>query len=79
MRGILDLAKEVLRLPASVGVPEDSDLVGGTSTSDPIYAGVIGAIILAHKYGGAKHRIKFNLAFGGFFGSLKALFSKIIP
>lgn len=63
MRGILDLAKEILRLPASVGVPEDSDLVGGTSTSDPIYAGVIGTIILAQKYGGNKHRLKFNLAF----------------
>lgn len=79
MKGALDLAKEVLRLPASIGVPEDSDHISGTSIGDPVFAGIIGTIMLAQRYGIRGNAFKLNLSLGGFWGSVKNVFSKIIP
>lgn len=79
MRGLVDLARDYLRLPANMGTPENIDGVSGTSMSDPVYASVIGNLLLIQKYGTAKKPFKVNISFGGIFGSLKNIFKKIIP
>lgn len=50
MRGVVDLAKEVLRLPASIGIPNQNENVGGASIVDPVYASVIGTLLLSQHY-----------------------------
>ncbi len=79
MRGIVDLAKESFRLPSTVGIPEDSELISGTSVGDPVYAGVIGTLLLSQRYGTHRGRLRLNLSVGGFWNSLKNLFSKLVP
>ena len=79
MRGLADLARDYLRLPACIGVANEVDGVSGTSLSDPIYTSVIGTLLLAQKYGTAKKPFKINLSVGNLFRSLKNLFKKIIP
>ncbi len=79
MRNLADLARDYLRLPACIGVPEQVDGISGTSISDPIYTSVVGILLLAQKYGTAKKAFKVNISFGGAFKSLKKLFKKIIP
>lgn len=80
MRGLADLARDYLRLPASIGVPEQVDGgISGTSMSDPTYTAVIGTLLLAQKYGTAKRPFKLNFSLGNSFGSLKNIFKKLIP
>jgi len=79
MRGLVDLARDYLRLPACIGVPEEIDGVSGTSISDPIYTAVVGTLLLAQKYGAARKQFKINFSFGSALTSLKNLFKKIIP
>ncbi len=62
MRGLVDLAREYMRLPASVGIPENIDGVSGTSISDPIYSSVIGNLLLMQKYGTAKKPFKLHFS-----------------
>lgn len=64
MNGLLDLARSYLRLPASIGVPENIDGVTGTSMSDPIYSSVIGTLVLIQKYGTIKRPFKVNFSLG---------------
>lgn len=78
-RDVNDLAKEVLRLPSMIGTPEDSDFISGTSIGDPIFAGIIGTLLLSQKYGVSRSGFKMNLSFGGFFGSIKNALKKIMP
>ena len=78
-RDINELAKEVLRLPSMIGTPEDSDFISGTSIGDPIFAGIIGTLLLSQKYGVARSGFKFNLSLDGFFGSIKNALKKIMP
>lgn len=63
MRGLVDLARSYLRLPACIGVPEEIDGVSGTSMSDPVYTAVIGTLVLAGKYGATRKQFKLNLSF----------------
>ncbi len=79
MRGLVDLARTYMRLPASIGVPDAIDGVRGTSISDPIYSSVVGNLLLIQKYGTAKRPFKMNVSLGGVFSSLKNIFKKIIP
>jgi cell division protein FtsA len=79
MRGLADLARSYLRLPASIGVPDEVEWVSGTSIADPIYTSVVGTLLLAEKYGTARRPFKMNLSFNGMFSSLKNIFKKIIP
>ncbi|MDD2515967.1 MAG: cell division protein FtsA [Candidatus Gracilibacteria bacterium] len=79
MKGLLDLSREVLKLPATIGVPEDSDYIAGTSVADPAFASVIGTVLLAQKYGVGKGSLKLNFSPGSFLKSIKNLFSKIVP
>lgn len=78
-RDVNELAKEVLRLPSMIGTPEDSDFISGTSIGDPIFAGIIGTLLLSQKYGVARSGFKLNLSLGGFFGSIKNALKKIMP
>lgn len=79
MKGLVDLAKEVLRLPTSIGIPDDGDHISGTSLGDPQYAGIVGTLLLSQKYSPTRSRFKFNLSTNGFFASLKKLIHKILP
>ena len=79
MRGLIDLSKEVLRLPSIIGVPEDSDHISGTSICDPQYAGIVGTLLLSQKYSSHRPKFKLRLNLGGFVTSLKALIKKILP
>ena len=78
-RDLNDLAKEVLRLPSMIGTPDDSDFISGTSIGDPIFAGIIGTLLLSQKYGVVRSGFKMNLSLGGFFGSIKNALKKIMP
>jgi cell division protein FtsA len=49
MRGLADRAREYLRLPASIGVPEQVEWISGTSIADPIYTSVVGTLLFSHK------------------------------
>ncbi|MBP9812378.1 cell division protein FtsA [Candidatus Gracilibacteria bacterium] len=79
MRGLADRAREYLRLPASIGVPEQVEGISGTSIADPIYTSVVGTLLLAQKYGTAKKPFKFTFSPGKSMSSLKALFKKFMP
>lgn len=79
MRGLVDLARTYMRLPASIGLPDSVEWVRGTSISDPIYSSVVGNLLLIQKYGTAKRPFKVNFSIGGIFGSLKNIFKKIMP
>jgi cell division protein FtsA len=79
MRWLVDLARTYMRLPASIGVPDQVEWVSGTSISDPIYSSVVGNLLLIQKYGTAKRPFKVNFSLGSAFGSLKSIFKKIMP
>lgn len=79
MRGLVDLTREYLRLPACIGVPDEVDGISGTSISDPIYTSAVGTLLLAQKYGTARKPFKIQVSFGGLFVSMKNLFKKLIP
>lgn len=79
MRNLVELAKEILRLPSAIGVPEDSDHISGTSIGDPQYAGIVGTLLLSQKFSSGKSRLKLNISLGGFLHSVKKLFQKILP
>lgn len=79
MHGLVDLAREYLRLPANIGIPENVEWVAGTSIADPIYASSIGTLLLVGKYGNIKQPFKVQFSLGGISSSLKHLFKKIMP
>ncbi len=79
MHGLVDLARDYLRLPANIGVPENVEWVVGTSIADPIYSASIGILLLVQKYGNIKQSLKVQFSFDGIMGSLKHLFKKIMP
>jgi hypothetical protein len=79
MRGLVDLARTYMRLPASIGVPDQVEWVSGTSIADPIYSSVVGNLLLIQKYGTAKRPFKVNFSLGNTFASLKNIFKKMIP
>ena len=79
MRGLTELARDYLRLPASIGVANSVDGITGTSIADPIYSSVIGVLLLAQKYGTAKRPFKVNFSISNIFGSFKNLIKKAMP
>jgi cell division protein FtsA len=79
MRGLVELARDYLRLPASVGVPESIDGVSGTSLSDPIYSSVIGNLLLMQKYGTARRPFKINFSPSNLLESLRNFVKRMIP
>lgn len=79
MHGLVDLAREYLRLPANIWVAENVEWVAGTSIADPIYSASIGTLLLVGKYGSIKQSFKVQFSLGGITSSLKHLFKKIMP
>lgn len=79
MRGLVELARNYMRLPASIGVPDGADGITGTSISDPIYSSSVGILMLIQKYGTAKRPFKVNFSLGNAWNSLRNIFKKIIP
>jgi cell division protein FtsA len=79
MRWLVELAREYMRLPASVGIPENIDGISWTSMSDPIYSAVIGNLLLMQKYGTAKRPFKIHFSPWNLLASLKNFMKKMIP
>lgn len=75
--GLVDLAKEVLRLPIFIGLPVEKESLTETSISDPVFAAVIGNMIFANKY--SVGNVPFSLNITGMFQSIVKVFKKILP
>ncbi len=74
---LLELTKEVLRLPAFVGIPVEKESLTETSISDPVFSWVIWSMILANKYSSGNKSFSINIS--GFFTSIVKVFKKILP
>lgn len=77
IKNLIPFAKNVLRLPVFIGLPMEKQSVVETSMSDPVFAGVVGSLILGNKYSNGKMTFRLNL--GGFFASIMKIFKKLIP
>ncbi len=73
----IELTKEILRLPAFIWIPVEKDSLNDTTISDPVFASVIGSLILANKYSSVSSWISIN--FSWIFGSIMKVFKKMIP
>lgn len=79
MRGLVPLVKSQLRLPSSVGVPEEHEYISGTSIADPLFASAVGTLLLVDRYGQEHGRFKWNFSFGSLGKTLKNAFKFLIP
>lgn len=75
--GLIDIAKDILRLPVFIGIPVEKDSLTETSISDPVFASVIGNMVFANKY--SVGNIPFSLNITGMFDSIVKVFKKILP
>lgn len=75
--GVIEIAKDVLRLPVFIGIPVEKESLSDTSISDPVFAAVIGNMIFAHKY--SSGGMPFSLNLSGIFSSIVKVFKKILP
>jgi cell division protein FtsA len=76
-RWVIDTAKEILRLPCFIGTPVEKDSISDTTISDPVFAWVIGSLILANRYSWTP--VGFSLNFWSMFGSVVKVIKKILP
>ncbi|MCP4523420.1 MAG: cell division protein FtsA [Candidatus Gracilibacteria bacterium] len=77
IRGFVDLGKKSLKLPVFIGVPVSNDDLADASISDPVFASVIGTMILSNKYSVPSKMFSLNI--GGFFESIIHTLKKLIP
>ncbi len=75
--GLVEVAKDILRLPVFIGLPVEKESLSDTSISDPVFASVIGSMIFANKY--SSENMPFSLNIGGMFSSIVKVFKKILP
>lgn len=78
-RGLTDLTRSYMRLPANIGVPDMVESISGTSMSDPMYTSVIGNMLLIQKYGTSKRPFKIQFSFKNLYQSLRNFLKKIFP
>lgn len=78
-KNLIELAKAELRLPCSIGLPEDHEFITGTSVSDPTYAGAVGTLLLLGKYGMTQSGFNFRRSVGNMGQSMNKLFKKLLP
>lgn len=79
-RNLIDLAKSELRLPCTIGFPEDQEFVTGTSVSDPGFASAVGALLLSQRSGGfGRGRMSLGAGLGGVKESAKKFFKFLLP
>ena len=76
-QGLVELAKTALRLPVFIGLPVEKEALTETSISDPVFAPVVGTLILGNKYSFRGSPLNLNLS--GFFDSIMKVFKKILP
>ncbi len=76
-RWLIELTKEILRLPVFIWVPVEKNSVTDTTISDPVFASVIWTLILANKYSAWPSGVSIN--FSWMFHSVMKIFKKIIP
>jgi len=74
---LVETAKKILRLPVFIGLPVEKEALSETSISDPVFAGVVGNLILWNRYGVKSSPLNIN--FGGMFDSIIKVFKKILP
>lgn len=73
----LDSAKENLKLPSFIGIPASNDDISETFINDPLYAAVIGTLILWNKYN--IETPGFSLNVWWFFSSILKALKKLLP
>lgn len=74
-RWFIELTKDVLKLPAFVWVPVEKESLTDTSISDPVFASVVGTLVLANKYSNISTWMSIN--FFWIFNSIAKVFKKI--
>lgn len=77
IKGFVDLWKTSLRLPVFIGLPVSQDDFTDASISDPVFASVIGTMILANKYSMPWKIFSMNIWW--FFESIINTFKKLLP
>ena len=77
IKWLLELAKEVLRLPAVVWVPIEKDWLWETSISDPSFSSIIWTMILARKFSLSSLWISFDIKW--MFDSIVRIIKKMLP
>jgi len=73
---LIELSKDILKLPSFVWVPSINDELVEKSISDPAYSSIIWNMILANKYGENHYKIGFNFAW--IIDSIKRLLKKVM-
>ena len=76
-KGLIELSKDILKLPSFIWVPTINDELVDKSINDPSYVAIIWNMILANKYWEDTH--SFRIDFSWFIESLKKLYKKIMP
>ncbi len=74
---LIELSKDILRLPSFIWIPTINDELIDKSISDPSYVAIIWNMILANKYWEDNH--SFSINFSWIIDSLKKLYKKIMP
>ncbi len=74
---LVELSKDILKLPSFVGVPKINDELVDKSISDPSFAWLVGNMILAEKYWEYIH--SFKIDFSSIIESIKKLINKLKP
>lgn len=77
MKWLVDLTKEVLRLPTIIGLPTEKEALSGTFISDPSFASVIWAMILANRH--SMEHAGLNINMWNIFWSIMKVFKKLVP
>ena len=77
MKGFVELWKKSLKLPIFIGLPVSHDEFSDASISDPVFASVIGTMILSNKYSSPATLLWFSIV--GFIDSIVNTFKKLLP
>ena len=76
-KGLIELSKDILKLPSFIWIPHVNDELIDKSISDPSYVSIIWNMILANRYWDEHH--SFSINFTWIIDSLKKLYKKIMP
>ena len=73
----IELWKKKLKLPVFIWLPASKDDLADASISDPVFAAVIGTMILSNRYSVSSKVFSFNISW--FFDSIIRTFKKLLP
>jgi len=76
-KGLIELAKDVLKLPCFIWQAHVNDELVDKTVSDPSYSAIVWTMLLANKYWEETHR--FSINFMGLWESIKKLIKKLMP